>query len=162
MSLRYIVAAACLYVAFYGVPEFTLPSLPTPTPTRPAVDEPTKDLREAVAGVAEICERMQPFDRMVWMATWQHAADVVAGEDKDVGSDHRKHDGPAAVYRLAFSTLPGTGWRMRAGKYAGLQEAVEQAFTDTIGNEVRPWTDDLADDVVELFDALAWAGAKGE
>jgi hypothetical protein len=61
MSLRYIVAAACLYVAFYGVPEFELPSLPTPTPTRPAVDEPTKDLREAVAGVAEICERMQPF-----------------------------------------------------------------------------------------------------
>jgi hypothetical protein len=52
------------------------------------------------------------------------------------------------------------GWR--SGKYAGLQEAVEQAFTDTIGNEVRPWTDDLADDVVELFDALAWAGAKGE
>jgi hypothetical protein len=48
------------------------------------VDEPTKDLREAVAGVADICERMQPFDRMVWMATWQHAADVVAGEDKDV------------------------------------------------------------------------------
>jgi hypothetical protein len=68
MSLRYIVAAACLYVAFYGVPEFELPSLPTPTPTRPAVDEPTKDLREAVAGVADICERMQPFDRLVWMA----------------------------------------------------------------------------------------------
>ena len=161
MSLRYIVAAACLYVAFYGVPELSLPSLPTRTPTRPAVDEPTKDLREAVAGVADICERMQPFDRMVWMATWQHAADVVAGEDKDVGVTIENTMG----LRLFTGSIFDVAWDRLAnasGKYAGLQEAVEQAFTDTIGNEVRPWTDDLADDVVELFDALAWAGAKGE
>jgi hypothetical protein len=67
--------------------------------------------------------------------------------------------------RLFTGSIFDVAWDRLAnasGKYAGLQEAVEQAFTDTIGNEVRPWTDDLADDVVELFDALAWAGAKGE
>ena len=49
-----------------------------------------------------------------------------------------------------------------SGKYPGLDAAVEKAFTDTIGNEVKPWDDNVQEDAVELFEALAWAGAKGE
>jgi len=39
---------------------------------------------------------------------------------------------------------------------------VEQAFADVLGNDVRPWSEEMRDDAVELYEALAWAGARSE
>ena len=40
-------------------------------------------MMETVAEVAEICKQMDAFDRLVWMATWEDTAAIVAGEDED-------------------------------------------------------------------------------
>ena len=45
---------------------------------------------------------------------------------------------------------------------AELGEAVEQAFVDTFGREVRPVTPDMLEDICDLYEALAWAGARAE
>ena len=159
MNLRAIAAIAILYVAFQGLPTIDLPSLPTPQP--PSVEEPTVEMQRVVAGVAAICEDMDAFDRMVWMATWEDAASIIAGENDDVSVQFENTMG----VRIFINNVFDVAWKRLAkasGKYRGLDGAVEQAFSDAIGNEVIPVTDDMVDDIVELCEALAWAGARGE
>jgi len=161
MNFRTIVAIACLYVAFFGLPNIELPNVQPSAPEKPAVREPTKELRDAVADVSGICESMDVFDRMVWMATWEDASTVIAGEDEDVSVTFENTLG----LRLFTGSVFDVAWRRLAqasGKYRGLDAAVEKAFGEIIGNDVRPWNDDMADDVIELYDALAWAGARSE
>lgn len=161
MSLRVIAAIGLLYVAFYGMPDIKLPNVPSPTPQRPTVDEPTDELQRAVSDVADICEEMDAFDRLVWMATWEDAADIVAGEDSDVQVTFENTLG----LRVFASNVFDVAWRRLAkasGKYRGLDAAVEKAFETAVGNDIKPWSDDLQDTVVDLFDAMAWAGARSE
>ena len=161
MNLRTIVVIACLYVSFFGLPNIELPNVQPPAPETPDVREPTADVQKAVADVADICERMDTFDRLVWMATWEDCSTIVAGEDDDVSVTFDNTLGlrlfTDSTFDVAWSRLANA-----SGKYRGLGEAVEKAFTEVIGNDVRPWSDDLADDVIELYDALAWAGARSE
>ena len=161
MNIRTIVVIACLYVSFLGLPNIELPSVQPPAPETPDVREPTKELRDAVADVANICESMDAFDRLVWMATWEDAAIIVAGEDEEVSVTFENTLGlrlfTESTFNVAWSRLAKA-----SGKYAGLDDAVEQAFLTVLGNDVRPWSEMLSEDVVELYDALAWAGARSE
>lgn len=161
MNLRTIAAIVLLYVAFYGLPDIKLPTVPSPTPSRPTVDEPSAELQKAVDDVAAICEQMDTFDRMVWMATWEDAAKIIAGEDNEVEVTFENTMG----LRLFASNVFDVAWRRLAnasGKYRGLDAAVEKAFEIVVGNDIQPWSDDLQDTVVDLFEAMAWAGARGE
>jgi hypothetical protein len=160
MSPRILAAIGILYVAFNGLPDIELPEI---SPSRPAtpVKEPSMEMQDAVAGVAEIAKTMTAFDRMVWMATWEDMSSIVDGADPDVSVDF---DNTLALKFFVDSAFK-VAWNRLAnasGKYAGLGDAVEQAFMDTIGNEVEPWTDYIREDAVDLFDALAWAGARSE
>lgn len=161
MSLRTIAAIACVYVAVFGLPDIQLPSISPSAPERPDVDKPSAALQEAVADVAAICERMSTFDRLVWMSTWEDCSAIVAGEDEDVSVTFDNTLGMRlftdSTFQVAWNRLANA-----SGKYRGLGEAVEKAFTNVIGNEVRPWSGELADDAIELYDALAWAGARSE
>lgn len=166
MNVRTIVAIAAIYVVLYGLPEgVTIPDLPLPTPTpepvEPTVPEPDRDMMETVAEVAEICKDMDAFDRLVWMATWEDTAAIVAGEDEDVSVAFDSVLGlrvfTDSVFEAAWNRLAKA-----SGKYRGLDRAVEQAFTDVLGNDVRPWSEEMRDDAVELYEALAWAGARSE
>jgi len=161
MNLRTIVVIACLYVTFFGLPNIELPNVQPPAPEKPAVREPTVLMQAAVADVAAICESMDTFDRLVWMATWEDAAIIVAGEDDEVSVTFENTLGLRLFTESTFSVA----WSRLAkasGKYAGLDDAVEQAFLTVLGNDVRPWSEMLSEDVVELYDALAWAGARSE
>lgn len=161
MNLRIIAAIGLLYVAFYGLPDINLPILPSPAPSRPTVDEPSAELQRAVDDVATICADMDTFDRMVWMATWEDAARIVAGEDNEVEVTFENTMG----LRLFASNVFDVAWRRLAnasGKYRGLDAAVEKAFETAVGNDIQPWSADLQDTVVDLFQAMAWAGARGE
>tara|TARA_S200002703_G_scaffold34301_2_gene29697 strand:- start:8 stop:493 length:486 start_codon:yes stop_codon:yes gene_type:complete len=161
MNLRTIVVIACLYVSFFGLPNIELPNVQPPAPEKPAVREPTAELRDAVQDVADICESMDAFDRLVWMSTWEDCSTIVAGEDEDVSVVFENTLG----LRLFTDSTFDVAWKRLAdasGKYRGLGDAVEKAFATVIGNDVRPWSDDLADDAIELYDALAWAGARSE
>lgn len=161
MNIRTIVALGAIYVALFGLPAVQLPNVTPSAPEKPAVREPTADVQKAVSDVADICERMDTFDRLVWMATWEDCSTIVAGEDDDVSVTFDNTLGlrlfTDSTFDVAWSRLANA-----SGKYRGLGEAVEKAFTEVIGNDVRPWSDDLADDVIELYDALAWAGARSE
>ena len=161
MNLRTIAAIGLLYVAFYGLPDIKLPNVPSPTPSRPTVDEPSAELQRAVDDVATICADMDAFDRMVWMATWEDAARIVAGEDNEVQVTFENTMG----LRLFASNVFDVAWRRLAnasGKYRGLDDAVEKAFEKAVGNDIQPWSNELQDSVVDLFEAMAWAGARSE
>lgn len=159
MNARTVAAFGLLYVAFYGLPQIDLPSLPQPS--APAIKEPSVSMQKAVSAVANICEEMDSFDRLVWMATWEEAAEVI--------------DGTSDVMEVEFTSTLGLqvwqqsifdiAWRRLAkasGKYKGLSAAVEQAFADTIGVDIKPVDESMLEDVAELYHALAWAGARSE
>ena len=159
MNLRTIVALGAIYVAVFGLPDV---QLPTPSaPERPTVEKPSAELQEAVADVASICERMNTFDRLVWMSTWEDCSAIVAGEDEDVSVTFDNTLGlrlfTDSTFQVAWNRLANA-----SGKYRGLAEAVEKAFTNVIGNEVRQWSAEVAGDVIDLYDALAWAGARSD
>jgi len=161
MSLRTIVALGAIYIAVFGLPDVQLPNISPSAPKRPDAEKPSAELQEAVADVAAICERMSTFDRLVWMSTWEDCSAIVAGEDEDVSVTF---DNTLALRLFTDSTFQ-VAWNRLAnasGKYRGLGEAVEKAFANVIGNEVRPWSAEVADDVIDLYDALAWAGARSE
>ena len=163
MSIRAIAGLALIYVAIYGLPEVEIPSLPLPqpSPVAPSIEEPSKMLQERVAGVAKICEQMDAFDRLVWMSTWEEAAEIVAGDSETASVEFENTLGLRAwqesVFQIAWQRLAKA-----SGKYPGLGEAVERAFVDTFGTDVTPVTDAMIDDICELYEALAWAGARAE
>lgn len=156
MNLRVVVALACAYVAVFGVPS----SLPVPSVSRPSVEKPSVALQELVSPVAKVCGRMDAFDRLVWASTWTEAAEAISGESDAVEVTFENTLG----LRLFTSSVFDVAWRRlaKATSYPGLGPAVEEVLTVVIGNEVRPWSDDLQAKTVELYRALAWAGARGE
>jgi hypothetical protein len=161
MNIRTIVVIACLYVSFFGLPNIELPNVQPPAPETPDVREPTAEMRDAVQDVADICERMDAFDRLVWMSTWEEAAEIVAGDSETASVEFQNTLGMQVWQESVFDIA----WRRMAkasGKYKGLGEAVEQAFTDTFGREVRPVTPDMLEDICDLYEALAWAGARAQ
>jgi len=160
MNVRTIAALGILYVAFAGLPDIKMPDI-MPQPETPAAKEPSVLMQKAVAGVADICESMDAFDRLVWMATWEDAANIISGEDDDVEVTFENTLG----FRAFISSVFDVAWRRLAnasGKYRGLDAAVEQAFTTILGNEIRPFSEPILADSVELCEALAWAGARAE
>ena len=164
MNLRTIIAIAAIYVALYGLPEgVKIPDLPLPTPAPvvPDLPEPSRDMQKAVEDVADICKDMEVFDRLVWMASWQEAANVIDGEEVDVevslATTLDLKTFTASVFDVAWKRLARA-----SGKYRGLDAAVEKAFEDVIGNEVVQLDQKKLDDVVEFYEALAWAGGNGE
>lgn len=159
MSMRTIASLGLLYVAFFGLPEIDLPTLPQPS--APEIKEPSVSMQKAVSAVADICEEMDAFDRLVWMATWNKAAEVIDGESDVMEVEFTSTLGLQVWQQSIFDIA----WRRLAkasGKYKGLSEAVEQAFADTIGLEIKPVDKELLNDVAELYRALAWAGARSE
>jgi len=118
MNLRTIVVIACLYVSFFGLPNIELPNVQPPAPEKPDVREPTAELRDAVQDVADICEKMDAFDRLVWMSTWEDCSTIVAGEDEDVSVVFENTLG----LRLLLTPLlmwPGSGSQTPVASIAG-------------------------------------------
>lgn len=161
MPIRTLIGLALIYVAVSGMPQIDLPSLPTPQPQAPKLETPSVEMRRAVEDVAKICERMDGFDRLVWMNTWHDAAKVVSGESDTLEVEFENTLGLQVWQQSIFDIA----WRRIAkasGKYDGLGDAVEQAFVDTIGLEVRAVDDETLEQVCNLYEALAWAGARSE
>lgn len=159
MSVRTVAAFGLLYVAFAGLPKIDLPALPETN--APAVDAPTMELQRAVAEVAKICRNMDGFDRLVWMSTWEEAAEVIEGDSDLMSIEFENTLGLQAwqqsVFKIAWQRLAKA-----SGKYPGLGDAVEQAFADVVGLDVRTVDEDMLEDVADLYHALAWCGARSE
>ena len=156
--MRQLIAVALLYIVFVGLPEgITIPT-PTPaTPDRPVVPMPNAALREQVAPIAAILKDAVYIDRAIFAELWLRCADVIDGEDDSV----EVHFENTLGLRLYTASVANIAWNRLAnatGKYRGLDAAIEDAFMQTIGTDVKPVSDDLLRDYSELCRALAWAG----
>jgi hypothetical protein len=153
MTFRLVAAAALIWFVFFNDEKLPSPVKPDPQP-RPA-------MHDQVEGVAAILADASIFDRMIFASVWEQCAAAAEGtlDDVEVTFDN------TMGLRIFTQSALRVAWRRIAGasdKYKGLNEEVEELFTDVLGNEVRPVTEDMLDDYVDLCLALAWAGMPGD
>jgi len=151
---KIILALVLAAVAAFGVPA-SPETKPAPTP----VVVPSADMQTAVADVHRIMLKASVVDRALWAEVWAKAAKTVSGDATDtevVFTDTR-------ALRLFNTVALRIAWRRlgdnAAGKYPGLSEATEKAFSGVLGLDVRPVTPELRQRYVDLCNALSWCGA---
>ena len=149
---RIIAGCVLLAIAICGVP-----SMPAPQ-ADPAIETPDEAMRTVTNDVARILRAASPVDRALWAQVWSKVA-ITAGGDSDsveiVFSDTRGLRAFQIIaLNIAWRRLAGNA----AGKYAGLGEAVEKAFNDTLGKDIQPVTPAVRAKFVALANALAWCG----
>jgi hypothetical protein len=114
-------------------------------------------MREEVEPVAAILKNADIIDRAIFAEVWDQAAEIVLGEDDDIQVSFDNTLG----LRTWTAAIADASWKRVAkatGKYPGLSDAIEGAFSDVIGNEITPVTDEMIEEYAELCRALAWAG----
>jgi hypothetical protein len=167
--MRVFLATLLLFIAIFGIPKVGSDTGPSPLPTpRPSptpdaapvinVPEPTREMKDAVEKVAAAMKDANIIDRMMWAQVWAKAAKAVAADstdDKIVWAD-------TTALRKFTETALRIGWRRLGnnpqGKYPGLSDAVEAAFSSILTNRVQAVTPELRKRYVELCNAIAWAG----
>ena len=158
-TLGRVAAAGLVIAAAWGkvpLPKFS-PAMPT---VSVEVEMPTEEMRAAVAPVAREMAKFPAGDGMVWAATWNKAAVVVAGDTlaKEVAfSDTR-------ALRLYTALALDIAWRRIGGHAPGnqpLREALEAAYGQAVGTDEVPVSRDVRDRYVAFAKAVAWAGLNG-
>lgn len=151
MNVRTIAAAAIIAVAILW------PS-PGGKPALLSVKEPTTAMQEVVRPVVKVVASMSSIDRLWLQYIYKNAAKVVAADGILPDPSIETTDGLRAIHLAVLSFI----WRGMAenqpGKYPGLKDAIESAFTESIGDARRQLTPELRLKAVELFNAIAWAG----
>ena len=160
MNARTLAGIALACLAVFGLPsKLSLPSLPAVAVT---VTEPSPQMKTKVAPVAEALRSASPVDRAIWASTWEKAAIVVSG---DAVSPEIAFTDTRSLRQFTVLALD-IAWRRlggnKAGKYAGLREAVESVLGETVGSEVVPVTPDVRRAYSDAARAVAWAGLYGE
>lgn len=158
-ALGRLAAAALIVAAAWG--KVPLPSFEVPagTVTVP-VETPSAEMQEVVKPVAVELASMPMGDRLVWAATWNKAALVVAGDAtaKEVAfTDTRS-------LRLFTALTLDIAWRRLAGQPAGneaLRKALEASYGQAVGTEEVPVSRDIRDRYAAYAKAVAWAGING-
>jgi hypothetical protein len=158
-ALTRVAAAGLILAAGWGkipMPSFAVPSVPAVT-----VEEPDAEMKRTVAPVAAALRSLPLGDRMLWAATWNKAAIVVAGETaaREVAfTDTRSLQ---AFTRLALDIA----WRRIGGREPGgnepLRKALEASYAAAVGTDDVPVTRDIRDRYAAFAKAVAWAGVNG-
>lgn len=159
--MKNLIAFALLLIAVFGLPKVGRDAGPLPLPSSPAslnVQEPTAEMKNAVAKVADVLKKASIADRMLWAQIWAKAGKAVAADstdDKVIWSDTNR-------LRQFTETALRVGWRRlgdnAAGKYPGMSAAIEEAFKAVLSKRVQAVTPELRKKYVELCNAIAWAG----
>lgn len=149
---RIIAGCVLLAIAICGVP-----SMPAPQ-ADPAIETPDEAMRTVTNDVARILRVASPVDRALWAQVWSKVAITASGDSDSVEVVFTDTRGLRAFQIIALNIA----WRRlagnAAGKYAGLGEAVEKAFNDTLGKDIQPVTPAVRAKFVALANALAWCG----
>lgn len=123
-----------------------------------SVREPSVEMREAVLPVVRAVSSLSSIDRLWLQHIYTNAAKVVVADGALPDPSIETTDGLRAVHLAILSFI----WRGMAdnqpGKYPGLKDAIESAFTSTLGDSRRQMTPELRTKAAALFDAIAWAG----
>ena len=149
---RIIAGCFLLAIAVCGVP-----SMPTPQ-TDPAIETPDEAMRIVTNDVHRIMRAASPVDRALWAQVWSKVALTASGDSDSVEVVFTDTRGLRAFQIIALNIA----WRRlagnEAGKYAGLGEACEKAFNDTLGKDIQAVTPAVRAKFVALANALAWCG----
>jgi len=154
--LARLAAAGLLIAAAWG--KVPMPTLPTPeAQVVIEVEEPTPELRRLVEPVRTALASASMRDRAVWAETWIKSGIVVAADNVQsapVLADVR-------ALRAFQVVALDVAWRRIAGvapgKYPGLKDAVEAAFSEVLGLDDVTVDASLRERYVALVRALAWA-----
>ena len=153
-----LAAAALIVAAAWGV--VPLPEI-TPVVPTVEVEEPSAEMRTIVADVGKELAGFGLGDRVVWAATWNKAAVVVAGDKSAKIAALTNTRSLREFTALAMDIA----WRRVGGNRPGnkpLRLALEQAYSEALGDEVVAVDDDIRSRYVEFSKAVAWAGLAGE
>ena len=149
---RLIAACVLLAIAICGVPSILS------VQDEATIDTPDDAMRLVTDDVHRIMRQASDIDRALWAQVWAKVAITAAGDATDttvVFSD----TGALRAFQIialnvAWKRLAGN----KTGKYAGLGEACEKCFNDTLGKDVQPVTPAIRAKFVALANALAWCG----
>lgn len=158
-ALARLAAAGLIVAAAWG--QIPLPELPGVVNV-PAVvvPEPSPELRQLVAPVAEALAGVPADKRQLWAATWSKAAVVVEAE----GSTSVPVFTDTPSLRTLTTVALDVAWRrignQPPGSVAGLKEAVEAAMRGVLGLDSVPVTADTRARYAAVANAIAWAGTR--
>jgi len=149
---RLIAACVLLAIAICGVPSMLT------VQDEATIDTPEEAMRLVTDDVHRIMRGASDVDRALWAQVWAKVAVTANGDATDTTVVFVDTGALRAFQIIALNVA----WRRLAGnekgKYAGLGEACEKAFNDTLGKDVQPVTPAIRAKFVALANALAWCG----
>ena len=149
---RLIAACVLLAIAIFGVPSMLT------VQDQATIDTPDDAMQMVTNDVARIMRGASEVDRCLWAQVWAKVAVTASGDSNDVEvifTDTRALRAFQIIaLNIAWKRLAGN----QTGKYAGLGEACEKCFNDTLGKDVQPVTPAIRAKFVALANALAWCG----
>ena len=152
---RAVAGLALAIVAVYGLPDLQRVAVPIPVPS---IIDPDAAMRVIVDDAHRILSKASVVDRALWSQVWSKVAIIANGDAADssiVFTDTRSLRAFQIIaLNIAWKRLAGN----QAGKYAGLGEACEKAFDETLGKDAQAVTPEVRAKFVALANALAWCG----
>lgn len=147
MRLRNIAAAGLIAVALFGT-TFTETSPPPNQPT------PEANYAAAVSAAKSVAEGMDQKDRAVLAGLYSGASKAVLA-DAMAQQPVLATTGKLRAFHVAALNFTWRGYGENLpGKYPGLSSAVETAFAETLGTDVKGLDHEVA---AKTLEALAWA-----
>lgn len=154
-AARLVVALALVAYGVFGMPTVRIPSLPLPSV---AVKEPQSQMKTLVRPVVKVVSKMNAVDRLWLQNIYSNAARVVESDGvlnpPVVTTTAGLREIHVAILKFIWRGLADND----AGEYAGLKEAIESVFNETMGDSQRALTPELRNKAVEMFEAISWAG----
>jgi hypothetical protein len=154
-----LAAAGLIVAAAWG--KIPLPSFEVPAVPAVVVEEPSAEMKSIVAPVGAALQAMPMGDRMLWAATWNKAAIVVAGDSTAREAAFTDTRSLQAFTGLALDIAWRRIGQHEPGSNEPLRKALEAAYADAVGKDEVPVTRDIRDRYAAFAKALAWAGING-
>lgn len=156
MNLRLAIAAALVAVGVFGIPELPKPAVPAHAVAD--IREPSESMKRIVAPIAKIATGMAEIDKFWIQQIYMNAARAVEADGRIKEPTILTTDGAREVHKATLVYVWKGMAQNSAGKYPGLQEAVEKAMAEAIGLDRKKLTAELRDVFVDALEAVAWAG----
>lgn len=152
-------AAGLIIAAAWG--KIPMPVVPVVPGVTIEVDEPDAEMKAIVAPVAAALKSLPIGDRMLWAATWNKAAIVVAGDATAREVAFTDTRGLQAFTALALDIAWRRIGQNQPGSNEPLRKALEAAYAEAVGKGDVPVARDVRDRYAAFAKAVAWAGING-
>jgi len=153
--VRYAICLLLVAYAVFGPPNLSFG--PTKT-VAVKISEPSDAMKVEVKPLVAIVSKMSPIDRLWLKHIYSNAAKVVEADGAVEPAVVTTTEGLRAIHVAILKFI----WRGMAEnspkEYEGLDRAINEIFTDVIGDSQRGLTPDLRRKAVEMFGAISWAG----